>query len=84
VSEWRWIPAGYMLGVAIDQPAPLMRRVDIPEQLRGFRLAAKQNEFPFEESFYRAREGYGAKNRLNGVALQLVASTSYTTPTAYA
>lgn len=84
VSEWRWIPSGYMLGVALDQPGPLMRRVDIPAQLRGFRLVAEQQEFPLEESFYRAREGYGARNRLNGVALQLVASTDYTTPAAYA
>lgn len=84
VVEWRWIPSGYMVGVAVNQPGPLMRRLDLAESLRGFRLAAKQNEFPLEESFYRAREGYGARNRLNGVALQLVASTTYTTPSIYA
>lgn len=84
VVEWRWIPSGYMVGVAIDKPGPLMKRVDVPEILRGFKLVTEQQEFPLNESFYRAREGYGAKNRLNGVALQLVASTTYTTPSAFA
>lgn len=84
VVEWRWIPADYILGVALDQPAPLMKRVDIPASLRGFQLAAKQMEFPLIESFYRAREGYGVMNRLNGVAIHVNASTTYTNPTAYA
>jgi hypothetical protein len=83
VSEWRWIPAGYMFGLDISQPGPLKRRVDIPASLRGFRLVAKQTEFPIDESFWRDRFGFGVGNRLNGVALQLVASTSYTTPTLY-
>lgn len=86
VSEWRWIPSGYILGVAVDQPGPLKKRWDeeVASSLRGFQLKAQQTEFPIEESFWMAREGYGSGNRLNGVALQLVASTSYTTPTAYA
>lgn len=83
VSEWRWVPSGYILAVSLSQPAPLKQRLDIPETLRGFKLVAKQTEYPLEESFYRAREGYGVGNRLNGVAVQLVASTSYATPTGY-
>jgi hypothetical protein len=81
---WNWIPATYILGVDADQPAPLKKRVDTVSSLRGFGLVAQQQEYPLQESFYRAREGYGVANRLNGVVLQLVASTSYTTPTAYA
>jgi hypothetical protein len=84
VSEWRWIPADYMLAGSLDQAQPLKKRVDEPESLRGFKLIATQQEFPLNESFWIAREGYGAANRLNGVALQFVASTSYTTPAAYA
>lgn len=86
VSEWRWIPAGYMLALAVDQPGPLKQRWDegVAASLRGFQLRARQIEWPLEESFWVAREGYGVGNRLNGVALQLVASTTYTTPTAYA
>lgn len=83
VSEWRWIPSGYIYGQSVSQPAPLKRRLDIPESLRGFKLVAEQMEYPLKESYFRAREGFGVGNRLNGVALQLVASTSYTTPTVY-
>jgi hypothetical protein len=84
VFVWNWIPSGYILGVDATQPAPLKKRVDSVASLRGFGLVATQQEYPLTGSFWRAREGYGVANRLNGVALQLVASTSYTTPTAYA
>lgn len=78
------IPADYAFGLNVDAPAPLKRRLDGPAELRGFKLVARQSEFPLQESFFRAREGYGVANRLNGVALQFVASTTYTTPAAYA
>jgi hypothetical protein len=81
VSEWRWIPSGYILGISLDVPAPLKKRVDPFVELQGFKMVAEQMEFPLKESFFRAREGYGVGNRLGAVALQLVASTTYTTPT---
>lgn len=84
IFVWNWIPSGYIFGLDAAQPAPLKKRVDSVASLRGFGLVATQTEHPLNESFWRAREGYGVANRLNGVALQLVASTSYTTPTAYA
>lgn len=84
VVEWRWIPSGYMVGVSLDAPAPLKRRVDEPASLRGFKLVARQQEFPLEESFWVAREGYGVANRLNGVVLELGTGGTYTTPSAYA
>lgn len=82
--EWNWVPATYIIGVNIDAPAPLVRRVDVPESLRGFRLVAEQQEYPLQESFWRAREGYGVGNRLNAVVVEVAAGGSYTTPTAYA
>jgi hypothetical protein len=84
IFVWDWVPAGYILALDLDQPAPLKQRVDVPESLRGFKLIATKPDFPLQESFWRAREGYGAANRLNGVAVQLVASTTYSTPAAYA
>ena len=36
------------------------------------------------ESYWRAREGFGAANRLNGVPIQITASTTHATPTLYA
>jgi hypothetical protein len=83
VFEWDWIPDGYIFALDLDQPAPLKQRVDVPANLRGFQMVATQQEYPLQESFWQAREGYGVGNRLNGVAIQLVASTSYTAPSGY-
>jgi len=83
IFVWDWIPADYILGLDAAQPGPLKKRIDAVPSLQGFGIVATQQEFPLNGSFWRAREGYGAANRLNGVAIQLVASTSYTTPAAY-
>lgn len=85
VAEWRWVPAGYILGVHLDAPKPLKKRVDpaytgLP---RGLTLVARDESYPIESAFYEDRFGFGVGNRLNGAVLQLVASTSYTIPTAY-
>lgn len=84
IFVWDWIPSGYVFGLDINQPAPLKRRVDVPASLQGLRLVATQQEYPLTGSFWRAREGFGVANRLNGVAIHVTASTSYTTPTALA
>jgi hypothetical protein len=85
ISEWRWMPAGYIYMTATEAPAPLMRRVDraaIPG--RGeLRLIATQTEFPFIESFWRDRHGYGVANRLNGLVGQITGAT-YVIPSGYA
>ena len=84
--EWRWIPANYMFGMHLGAPAPLKRRVDpaatgLP---RGLNIVARETHYPLEAIHYRNRFGMGVGNRLNGVGLYFVASTSYTIPTAYA
>ena len=84
IFVWDWVPSGYVFGLDTNQAAPLKRRLDVPESLRGLRLVGNQVEFPLNESFWRAREGFGVANRLNGAAIQITASTSYTTPTALA
>jgi hypothetical protein len=87
VSEWRWMPANYILAVDIMQPAPLKRRIDEPTSIRGrgrLELVAEQEEFPLTESFWRFREGYGVANRLNGVVMELGTGGTYTVPTEYA
>lgn len=87
VSEWRWMPANYILAVDTMQPAPLKRRIDEPTGIRGrgrLELVAEQEEFPLTESFWRFREGYGVANRLNGVVIELGTSGSFTVPTLYA
>lgn len=85
VVEWSRIPAGYMVGIAMDAPKPIIERVDpaytnIP---RGVYLHAIGEEYPLESSFFNMRCGYGVGNRLNGVVMKL-ATDAYSVPTAYA
>lgn len=85
VVEWRWWPADYLFATDLDQPAPLVRRIDEPTNIKGrgiLELVAQQQEFPLTESFWRFREGYGVGNRLNGVVMKFMAG-SYDVPAAY-
>lgn len=86
VSQWRWMPANYLLAVHLEAPAPLKMRID-PAAVglgQGLQLVAKDMQFPFESSFWRHRFGFGVANRLNGVVMELGTGGSYTTPTTYA
>lgn len=85
VSEWRWIPANYLLGLHLEVPAPLKRRVDVAGTglPQGLALIAEDMEFPLEHSYWRHRFGFGVGNRLNGVVMELGTGGSYTIPTAY-
>ena len=85
VVEWRWIPSAYILGVHMAAPKPLKQRVDpgftgLP---RGLTMVAKDEDYPISTAYYDHRFGYGVGNRLSACAYQLVASTTYTTPTGY-
>lgn len=85
VSEWRWIPANYMVGVHLDAPRPLMQRVD-PAYTNlgsGLQLVSESDVYPFEQSHYEHRFGFGVGNRLNGYVLELGTGGTYTVPTAY-
>jgi hypothetical protein len=86
LSEWLWIPTTYSLIIDLDAPAPLKRRVDpaFTQIPRGLHLAATDDQFPFQESFWRNRYGFGAGNRLNGVVQKFAASGAYSVPSAYA
>jgi len=85
VSEWRWIPASYMLGVHLDVSAPCKMRVDpaatgLP---RGLALVAQDDSYPIASAEWNARFGIAVANRLNGVAFELGTGGTYTDPTAY-
>lgn len=84
IYEWRWIPADYMLTIDTNQSKPLRRRVDQPASLRGFQLVADDERYPLRKSRWRLREGYGTRNRLNGVITQFKASGNYDIPTQFA
>lgn len=80
VYSWNLMPADYIYAQAIDQPAPLYRRVPEPEILRGFKTVAEENHFPFYKRSWRELFGYGVANRLVGAAVHVTASTSWTDP----
>lgn len=83
ISEWRWIPANYVVGIHLDVPAPLKMRVDPAETglPRGLALMSRDMNYPLESSEWRARFGFGVANRLNGVVVELGTGGSYTAPT---
>ncbi len=85
VVEWRWIPANYLLGIHLGQPAPLKMRVDpgYTNLPRGLTLVAQSDEYPFSESIYSHRFGFGVGNRLNGYVLELGTGGSYSIPSGY-
>ena len=85
IAEWRWIPANYMVGIHLDAPKPLIRRVDDPATGlgTGLQLVAEDEEYPFKGSFWRNRFGFGAGNRLNGVVLELGVGGTYSIPSGY-
>lgn len=84
VSEWRFIPATYLLAIHLDAPKPLLQRIDPADTGlgSGLSLVATDEEFPFTESFYSHRFGFGCGNRLNGVVM-IVSAAAYSVPTGY-
>jgi hypothetical protein len=82
VVEWPFIPATYMLGVHLDAPAPLKKRIDPADTGLGdgLRLVAEESEHPFTHSYWQNRFGFGCGNRLNGVAM-IVSAAGYSVPT---
>lgn len=86
IIEWAWIPADYALGIHLDAPRPLIKRVD-PAAVRsalgidGLTLVAENRNSPLFTSKFRNRYGFGVGNRLNGYVMQFKASGSYDIPT---
>jgi hypothetical protein len=83
VVEWPFMPATYMLGIHLDAPAPLKKRIDPADTGLGdgLQLVAEDAQYPFQASCWQNRFGFGVANRLNGYAMQMVTSTTYTSPT---
>lgn len=85
VSEWRaGVPANYIASVDLGLPGPLRKREHPHPELQGFRLEAEEETDPLFKRTWRDRFGYGAGNRLNGVAMELTTDGTYDTPAAYA
>lgn len=85
VVVWDYIPAAYMLGIHLEAPAPLKRRVHpvatgLPS---GLALVAQDDSHPIESAEWNLDFGFGVGNRLNGVVMELTTDVSYTIPSAY-
>lgn len=85
ISQWDYIPSGYMVAIHMEAPKPLIQRVDAGDTglPQGLALVAEDQEFPFRRSTWRHRFGFGVGNRLNGVVIQIT-DGSYSAPSAYA
>jgi hypothetical protein len=72
---------GYAYDAASDPP--LAFREDPQPSLNGFRSVQDDpnDNYPLRNSFFVRRGGFGVRNRANGIAFQVVASTTYTDPT---
>lgn len=86
ISAWDYIPANYMVGIHLEAPKPLIKRVDPADTglPRDLALVSRDLEMPFENATWVHRFGFGVGNRLNGVCLELTADATYDDPSAYA
>lgn len=83
IVRWDWVPATYILSIHTGVEAPLYKRIDPPATGLGsdLQLVVQDEEFPFRESIWRHRFGFGVANRLNGIVVEAAAGGSYTDPT---
>jgi hypothetical protein len=82
VSEWRALPADYIIAINVGGEAPLAMREDEEEQLRGFAQIATREDHPYWEAQYMRRAGFGAWNRV-GALVHRVGNGAYAIPTGY-
>lgn len=80
VYVWDRIPAAYIYAQAIDEPAPLLRRVPAAASLQGFTVRAEEEHFPFYKRTWVERFGYGVANRLVGAAAFVDAGGTWVDP----
>jgi hypothetical protein len=89
VIEEPLIPAGYAVALAKGGPEALTNPIGFREHknpaYRGLKIIPGQrSDYPLLDSFYRRGFGTGIRQRGGGAVMQIVASTSYTVPGAYA
>lgn len=82
IVEWRSLPSGYMIATTTGGDKPLALREDMEEELRGFKKVADRDDYPFYESQYLRRAGFGAWNRV-GALVYRIGNASYAVPAGY-
>lgn len=82
IVEWPSLPDNYIISVASDGPRPLVMREDPEEELRGFNRVAERDDYPFYESQYLRRAGFGGQNRV-AWRVDRIGNGTYAVPTGY-
>lgn len=80
IVEWHAMPSGYVLAVSTSQNRVLALREHEVAALRGFNRDAERADFPFFESQFVRRAGFGGMNRVGAVAYR-VGNAAYAAPT---
>lgn len=80
---WRGIPQNYMVATTTGGLSKPLRMREHPEStLQGFRPDADREDYPFFETHYVRRAGFGGYNRV-GAVVQQFNSATYGVPAGY-
>lgn len=84
VVQWRNLPDGYILHVAIDaEEKPLAMRQYPQARLQGLRnIGEPMSQFPYQQTNYVVACGFGSRNRV-GAHVHRVGNGTYAAPTAF-
>lgn len=82
IVEWRSLPDNYIIATMTDGERSLAMREDPEAELNGFQQVAQRDDYPFYESQWIRRAGFGARNRV-GAAVYRIGNAAYAVPTNY-
>lgn len=82
VSEWKGLPANYLIALTTGGDRALAMREDSEASLQGFRQVGTRQDHPFYESQWIRRAGFGALNRVGALAYR-VGNAAYAIPANY-
>jgi hypothetical protein len=82
ISEWRSLPNDYIISTMTEGNRPVGMREDAEPELQGFKRVAEEEDFPYYESIYIRRAGFGGLNRV-GAVVGRISNGAYAIPTNY-
>lgn len=82
LSEWRSLPANYVIGTTTDGDKTLAMRQEPEASLQGFRLADTRPDYPFYETQWIRIAGYAPRNRVGAYVVR-IGNGTYAVPTGY-
>jgi len=82
IAEWPGMPANYIIATATGGDRALTMREEPEAQLQGFTRVAERDDYPFYESQYVHKAGFGGQNRVNALVTR-IGNGTYATPAGY-